>query len=174
MSFTLRLASHSDLPGLTEIHAEVHELHLRARPDQFRAVSVEVLTARLAELLAAPSTTIWVAKLGSDVVGYVVSIRHFREESPFCDALRWCLLDQIGVREGFRSRGIGSALLRAAIDEARAAGIEQVELSSWAFNQGAHRVFERAGFVPKTLRFELRSASARDADPSAAAGESER
>lgn len=173
MSLVLRHASLEDLPSLTEIHAEVHELHLRARPDHFRAVSPEALSARLRELLAATSTSVWVAALEGEVVGYLVSIRSVREESVFCDALTWCLLDQVGVREAFRGRGVGSALLRAAIDEARTAGIEQIELSSWAFNQAAHRAFARAGFVPITLRFELRDASAREADPGPAASEPE-
>jgi hypothetical protein len=30
-----------------------------------------------------------------------------------------------------------------------------VELTSWAFNSGAHRAFESYGFRAKSLRFEL-------------------
>lgn len=174
MTVVVRRAQPSDLPSLTEIHAQVHALHLRARPDHFREVAASVIEARLRALLANSDTSIWVAELNGSVVGYLVSLRQFREETVFGVAQRWCLLDQIGVSEGFRSRGIGSALLRAAIDEARADGIEQVELSSWAFNQAAHRAFERAGFVPKTLRFELRDGSARDADPGSATSKPER
>jgi ribosomal protein S18 acetylase RimI-like enzyme len=174
VSLKLRRAAPEDLPSLTEIHAQVQELHRRARPDHFREVETSVLEARLRELLTHPDTSVWVAELSGAVVGYLVSIWQLRAANSFCVEQRWCLLDQVGVHEDFRSRGIGSALLRAAIDEARSAGIEQIELSSWAFNRAAHRAFERAGFIPKTLRFELRDGSARDANPGAAAGEPER
>jgi len=56
-----------------------------------------------------------------------------------------------------RRRGVGRSLMRAALDEARARGFSEVELSSWAFNTDAHALFRSLGFEPRTLTFERRA-----------------
>jgi hypothetical protein len=40
-----------------------------------------------------------------------------------------------------------------AFAAAKEAKIEEVELTSWCFNTGAHEAFARMGFTPKTVRF---------------------
>jgi GNAT superfamily N-acetyltransferase len=61
------------------------------------------------------------------------------------------------VDPNWRRRGIGRALLLNAVSIAKAEGITRVEAASWSFNDGAHAVFARLGFVPKITRFELKS-----------------
>jgi ribosomal protein S18 acetylase RimI-like enzyme len=51
------------------------------------------------------------------------------------------------VRPAWRGRGVAGALLRACIEEARRAGIETLTLSVTVGNQGAERLYARAGFV---------------------------
>ena len=51
------------------------------------------------------------------------------------------------VREAFRGRGVGDALLRACIDWARGKGLAGLRLSVVAGNDAAVRCYERCGFV---------------------------
>jgi ribosomal protein S18 acetylase RimI-like enzyme len=51
------------------------------------------------------------------------------------------------VRPAWRGRGVAGALLQACIEEARRAGIETLTLSVTVGNQGAERLYARAGFV---------------------------
>jgi hypothetical protein len=48
------------------------------------------------------------------------------------------------------------ALFQAIELEARAAGVLDLQLQSWFFNEDARRAFERLGFVPKSITFESR------------------
>jgi hypothetical protein len=49
--------------------------------------------------------------------------------------------------------------VKAALGHAEGAGIREVELASWAFNQSAHEAFRKLGFVPKVVRFEFNSSA---------------
>jgi ribosomal protein S18 acetylase RimI-like enzyme len=50
------------------------------------------------------------------------------------------------VAAGWRGRGIGSALLAEAIDQAREAGAHKVALQVWPHNSAAIALYERFGF----------------------------
>jgi ribosomal protein S18 acetylase RimI-like enzyme len=51
------------------------------------------------------------------------------------------------VDEALRRRGVGRALMEAAIDEARRRGARRLTLRVLASNLGARRLYERCGFV---------------------------
>ena len=62
-----------------------------------------------------------------------------------------------GVRVDARARGrqIGEALVRAAIDRARAAGCALVQLTTDRTREDAHRFYERLGFTATHLGMKL-------------------
>jgi len=66
-------------------------------------------------------------------------------------------IDQIAVDPVWRRRGVGRALMAAALAEADKRGLRYVELFSWAFNTDAHTLFRGFGFEPRHLRFERRA-----------------
>ena len=51
----------------------------------------------------------------------------------------------------WRGRGVGGALVRAAIDAARDLGAHKVALQVWPHNQAARRLYLRHGFVEEGL-----------------------
>jgi ribosomal protein S18 acetylase RimI-like enzyme len=52
----------------------------------------------------------------------------------------------MAVAAGWRGRGIGSALLAEAIDQARTAGAHTIALQVWPHNAAAIALYERFGF----------------------------
>ncbi|WP_325789113.1 GNAT family N-acetyltransferase [Arthrobacter koreensis] len=67
------------------------------------------------------------------------------------------LIETVRVRADSRSKGIGSALIRWAIDTAAPAmAASLVQLTSDERRQGAHRFYERLGFVGSHRGFKLR------------------
>ena len=152
----VRRAEPADAKAFVELHAEVQQLHVAARPDQFKTADAPALEARFRELLSSPDAKIWVAELDGVVVGYAVAIHQRRPAFTAMPAREWCDIDQIVVTATARRRGVGTALLQAAVDDAHACGLPDIELNSWAFNQDAHRAFEAFGFAPKSIRFELK------------------
>jgi ribosomal-protein-alanine N-acetyltransferase len=63
----------------------------------------------------------------------------------------WVIFDEVhvnnlAVRPAFRGRGIGTALLRRLLADARALGARRATLEVRASNEGARRLYERLGF----------------------------
>ena len=58
----------------------------------------------------------------------------------------------MGLLPHYRGRGIGSRLLRAAIEAARTAGFERIELSVYAGNTNAAALYRKAGFTHEGTR----------------------
>ena len=56
------------------------------------------------------------------------------------------------VAASHRRRGIGTALLDAAVDWARRAGVHKLELHVFPWNEAAIRLYERFGFVQEGYR----------------------
>ncbi len=58
----------------------------------------------------------------------------------------------MGLRAANRGHGLGERLLRAALDLARAAGIERVSLSVYARNTAAQALYRKVGFIHEGTR----------------------
>jgi GNAT superfamily N-acetyltransferase len=157
MSTRIRPAVIGDEVLLADLNGFVQELHLAKRPDHFRSTQSAELATWYRSLLEEPTTRVLIAEEDGVPVGYLLAILHEAPESPFVRGRRWCEIDQVAVDPTRRSRGIARALILDAASWAKAQGISQIEAASWSFNDRAHEVFGRLGFVPKTTRFELKS-----------------
>ncbi len=154
---TVRAAVVGDAHALAALNRFGHDMHLARRPDYFKPTHVENVAVWFRELLDAPTTAAWIAEEDGAPVGYVLTFFHERAENPFRRRRRWCEIDQIAVDPGWRRRGIGRALMAAALDGATARGLRDVELFSWAFNTDAHAMFRQLGFEPRIVGFERRA-----------------
>ncbi|HEV2566216.1 MAG TPA: GNAT family N-acetyltransferase [Microvirga sp.] len=55
-------------------------------------------------------------------------------------------IDDVVVDERYRGRGIGEALVRSALDQARRLGADTVDLTSRPAREAANRLYRRIGF----------------------------
>jgi GNAT superfamily N-acetyltransferase len=157
MSPNIRPAAIGDEALLAGLNDFVQELHLGRRPDHFKPTQSAELATWYRSLLEKTTTRIWIAEEDGLPVGYLLAIFHEAQENPFVRARRWCEIDQVAVDPSRRRRGIARALILNAVFWAKTEGIPHIEAASWSFNDGAHEMFRRLGFVPKTTRFELKS-----------------
>jgi GNAT superfamily N-acetyltransferase len=67
----------------------------------------------------------------------------------------YAIIENVVVDEGARAQGIGAALVRHAIGEARSAGCFKVSLTSNKRRPAAHRFYERLGFTRTHEAFRL-------------------
>ena len=58
----------------------------------------------------------------------------------------------MGVRKDWRRKGAGRRLLKAALDKAKAKGMERIELEVYASNSAAILLYERAGFQTEGVK----------------------
>ena len=107
---------------------------------------------RLRRLLADPDVVLLVARDGGEIVGTTTVIVY---TTPFWIKAR---LDEVVVDAAARGKGVGEALVRAAIEAGRARGAQVVELQSGRgpARAAAHRLYERVGFrIRETDVFRL-------------------
>jgi mycothiol synthase len=115
----------------------------------YRPVSVEETRWRLFVDNMVKPVDIFFAEVDGAPVGYTVvgTDKAWLEEKG---ERRGWLLD-LGVLKPYRGRGIGSALVRQALEEMRARGLDEAVLGVDEMNQtGALRIYERFGFGVKS------------------------
>jgi GNAT superfamily N-acetyltransferase len=109
--------------------------------------------AAFARIAASPNDRLYVAELDGEVVGtfqttlITVMTRHGRPDMT---------IEAVHVRDKVRAKGVGTAMMRFAIEEARHAGASLVQLTSNAKRVDAHRFYERLGFRKSHIGFKMR------------------
>jgi diamine N-acetyltransferase len=150
----IRRAGVEDAEIVATLNAAVQSLHADAHPDVFKPVDLPGATAAFRAWLADPA---WYFMLVVDddgaPTGYVGAHVIEYPENPFMPGRAFLRLDQMAVLPECEGRGYGRALVRAVVDLARTLGIEEVQLSVWAFNERAQRLYQREGF--QTTRLEM-------------------
>ena len=80
----------------------------------------------------------------------LIVFRHLQHRGGRCAEI-----ESVHVHPDFRGSGIGSALLRDAVERARRLGCYRVQLTSNIVRADAHRFYERLGFVPSHAGFKM-------------------
>jgi ribosomal protein S18 acetylase RimI-like enzyme len=97
----------------------------------------------LAEMTAAPSTVLFVARVDGRIVGCLTLVL-FRIPT----GLR-AMIEDVVVDGEARGAGVGEALSRAAIEEAERRGARTLDLTSRPSREAANRLYQRLGFVAR-------------------------
>jgi len=97
----------------------------------------------LAEIISAPSTVLFIARLDEHIVG-TLTVATFRIPT----GVRAWIEDAV-VDTAARGHGVGEALNQAAILEAHHRGAVTVDLTSRPSREAANRLYQRIGFVAR-------------------------
>lgn len=93
-----------------------------------------------------PNAAVYVAEESGEIVG---RLSVARDQHP---ASRHVADLGLMVSAAHRRRGIGTALLQAAVDWARQAGVRKLELHVFPWNEGAIALYDRFGFMQEGYR----------------------
>jgi ribosomal protein S18 acetylase RimI-like enzyme len=96
----------------------------------------------LSEIVESTNSLLYVARLDGAIVGSL-TLAFYRIPTG---VKAW--IEDVMVDDAARGQGIGEALNRAAIDEARRRGAKHVTLTSRPSRQAANRLYQRIGFEP--------------------------
>jgi GNAT superfamily N-acetyltransferase len=149
----IQQASLADADVLARLNQHVHRLHTDNASRFFRQPSLEEVASFFKESLARERTRALIAYADDVPVGYVVLIFVERLANPFSPPRRWLYVDQISVEPEWERHGVGTQLLESAVQQARTAGMDELEIDTWSFNTKAKAFFKGFGFQPKTERF---------------------
>jgi diamine N-acetyltransferase len=145
---SLRSMEPADVPALSRlaIASFVAKFGSLYRPSDLKAFLEESLSeAAVAADLASPKLLYHLAERGGELVGFVKIglVCGFPEHARGSKVME---LKQLYTAPQATGGGIGSALMDWAMEQFRARGADEVQLSVYAHNDGAHRFYRRYGF----------------------------
>jgi ribosomal protein S18 acetylase RimI-like enzyme len=147
-SIPVREALPSDVPSLSKLLVEVHDLHVAALPHIFTAIAPDAQTeAFLHDHLTQDDSQAFVAEDAEALVGYCWIQRYDAPPLHLFVPSRSAEIDTLVVAATHRHRGIGRALVERAHAWAAAQGVDEVRIIVYEFNQEALRFYERLGYV---------------------------
>jgi ribosomal protein S18 acetylase RimI-like enzyme len=134
MSTTIEIAEHVDDELVSALARLIPQLS-SSNPAPSRA--------ELEEIISSPTTELFVARVDGRIVG-ALTLALFRLPT----GLRaW--IEDVVVDGDVRGSGVGEALNRAALAEAKKRGAVSVDLTSRPSREAANRLYQRLGFVAR-------------------------
>ncbi|MCM1155084.1 MAG: GNAT family N-acetyltransferase [Roseburia sp.] len=146
----VRFAKREELESVNIIRKQVNEVHVRGRSDIFREDGWQLIEPVVYTRFDEENSDVMVAAMGDEIVGFAVVQYIVRPESPYNKERRFFHIEEFGVDENHRRKGIATAIIDFVKDEAKKRGFKRIELDMWEFNDGALAFYESAGF--KTFR----------------------
>lgn len=141
-SAVLRRATAGDVPAVVELLAADQ---LGAARDGARtAADLAAYLRAFEDIDRDPAHILVVGESGPDIVATMQL--SFIPGLARHGALR-AQIEAVRVHEAFRSQGLGAAMLTWAVSEARQRGCALVQLTTDKSRTGAHRFYERLGFI---------------------------
>ena len=148
---TLCVMSATTVEIAREATDEVLEALHRLIP-QLSSSSAPVSAAELRDIVTSDSSVLFIARLDNRIVGSL-TLATFRIPTGI---RAW--IEDVVVDESARGHGVGEALNRAALDEAKRRGAKTVDLTSRPSREAANRLYRRIGFAARetnVYRYEL-------------------
>ena len=138
-----------DIASVASIYLSQARHHTALDPAEYRVPDRDAVLARFsAELEAAEEEDLHiVAVVEGAVVGQLDAIGGRRRSPGSMRVQRASASIGIAVLDGWRGRGIGTALMAAAEDWARGRGLDVLELDVATPNEGGRRLYERLGYI---------------------------
>jgi ribosomal protein S18 acetylase RimI-like enzyme len=153
----IRNATKTDLEAIIALNAFVQQQHADALPELFKAPEELHQTREAFQALLADSTSLVLLAEETQPVGYLWAQFQNRSESWTRLAQRLLYIQHIAVVPQYQHNGIGTILLKKAIEIALKAEVKRVELDVWSFNAEARHFYEKHGFEVFNQKMALKT-----------------
>ena len=150
----IRLANHTDIPGMIRLLQQVGQVHHDIRPDLFRDGAQKYSEADLAALLQDATRPIFVGVEDGRMLGYCFCVIEEVKDNPVLRDVKSLYIDDLCVDETIRGKHVGSKLYDHVCHYAREIGCGSVTLNVWCGNDSAMRFYESRGMKPRKIYME--------------------
>ncbi len=155
METVVRFAREDDLISINELRRQVNEVHVKGKPEIFRPGFCDEMRDHLYVIRNDPAWRIAAAEADGAVRGYAVLHHIQRPENRVMYGRDFLEIDEFGVDEAYRRRGIASAMIGFIRAWAKEVGFRRIELNMWEFNRDALAFYEAVGFSTYRRYMEL-------------------
>lgn len=146
----IREAREDDLPDIVALLAvDV----LGGHGDTIEAAALPDYVRAFKRIAKSPVDSLYVAEIGGEIIGTFQTTLITTLLGRGSSTLK---IEAVHVRPGTRGKGVGSAMMRFAVDRAREAGARSVQLTSNRARHAAHLFYERLGFEESHVGFKMK------------------
>lgn len=144
-----------DYQAYHDLMMQVHGLHVEHRPDCY--VACDPFTREnFSDMLADERVHPFCAEENGEVIGLgIVRMRVTPPGTPM-QPRTVAFIDDVVVDGQHRGKGVGTAILLRLKQLAAEMRADSLELMVWSFNAAALRMYEKAGFTPRSLILEYK------------------
>jgi ribosomal protein S18 acetylase RimI-like enzyme len=144
-----RQATRTDLPAIVRMLADDD---LGSQREKFETPLPKPYYSAFEQMSSDPNHELIVAELNGEVIGTLHLM--FLPSISFQGGLR-AQIESVRVDKRFQSQGIGSEMMKWAMERARQRGAHVVQLTTDKSRVDAHRFYERLGFKGSHLGMKL-------------------
>lgn len=155
MDISIRIAEQNDYDFLLPLFRQIHELHVFIRPDLYKENSTPVEQAFFESQLIDDKQHIFVATIGNDIVGVIVTKEEETTENTFVKARKVLFIKSLCVAETHRKKGIGKKLTKYVYDFGRSLRVDSIELGVSEENTSAIAFYRSIGLTTKARKMEI-------------------
>jgi ribosomal protein S18 acetylase RimI-like enzyme len=143
----LRRAAKDDYDFLFELFSESQNLHVQALPHFFRPPAKDKLFySYLDKIIDSEDKYLIIGFDNERPFGYILFIIGDIQQNIYQTGGQFIYINQLVVKERYRGRGFGKALVGHVKKIAKQKKIRKIGLDVWLFNESAIKFFERQGF----------------------------
>lgn len=152
MKVTIEIPQIKDFTRVNELAKQVHEMHVKWRPDLFLSVDKVISEEDYKEMIQ--EKEIYVAKIENNIIGYITL--NIKESVKTSMRYRKVLsIEAICVDEKKRGKGIGSLLLKQAKKIGKENNCTDMNLTANEENTNAIKLYESFGFKVKNIAYSM-------------------
>lgn len=142
-----------DYEEVKEIFYEVHNLHLKNRPDIYKNTNplpIDIFN----EFLNNKEYLNYVYIIENKVIGVLIAVIKTTLDNSILKANKICFIESLGVKKDNQHKGIGKELYNHLKEEVKVKNIDAIELNVWSFNENAIKFYKSIGMHIKNMRLE--------------------
>lgn len=157
MTFCTREGNRKDYGRLKPIHKEVHDFHVKGRPDKYRPSEETLDEGYFNSLIDEPDGRIYIIENDRrDIIGFTfLRLKSSPDRRTYVKETQ-LFIEDIGVAEAYKGKGLGKMLFEKAVEIAKELKAESLELGVWEFNQNAIQFYESLGMNTQVRRMEMK------------------
>ncbi len=141
-----------NLEEIDKIALQVHECHVKWRPDIFEHTDSIISCQELANMI--DNSEIFVAKIEEQIVGYIILSSREGKKNGY-RYRKELDIDAMGIDEIYRNQGIGRELLEYVKKYAKDNGYTDLRLTVNEENENARHLYKQVGFKIKNIAYSM-------------------
>ncbi|MCH5352200.1 MAG: GNAT family N-acetyltransferase [Acutalibacter sp.] len=148
----IRKATINDIEQTAKLSLQLHDLHVKAKPESYREMPAEFFQGKLEWYVREENTEILVNDDNGINAFAAVKLMDVEPEDRF--PRRLCYIDCFAVDEKCRRQGVGKKLMEYIGEFAKENGCTSLQLGVAAFNENAREFYRAMGFGERTIIME--------------------